>query len=302
MRRQARASYPFSFFALSALLLCSPVVQGQDLPEPLEKIRILLIIDEQAPATGLGARKDHDRLETFFQYLFANRDFPRLRKKTVSMTTLGRDEKITLAAIRSYFTKTPLEADEAFFLYISAAGVPTNEVNKEPKLRLSSGEEISHSQWLALVKEHSKSPLQTIIADLCVDCTKAQDFEFFPGELVREKGDLEPFYENLFFRHRGTMEIVSAGVGQPSCTFSSGSLMTIALTSTLSNPDINDLDGDRDGIVTWYEVFMGVRKRTLDVFLRIRSQANVPKLSEQEPSLLSVSLPFEAKKEGDSSR
>ena len=102
-------------------------------------------------------------------------------------------------------------------------------------------------------------------------------------------------FRDLFFRHRGVVDVTAAKRGQEAVGDQMiGGFFTHALVASLTTSPRAELDTRRDGIVTWDEVTAQVAKATAEAFRRSHPRGLVVKgktLPGQNPHVFAVGAP-----------
>lgn len=84
---------------------------------------------------------------------------------------------------------------------------------------------------------------------------------------------VRPLLRQLFLEHRGTVDITAAEVGQSAwATNLLGGFFAHALTEHLFSFDVKGHDANKDGFVTWAEIFEPVRENTRLSFRSFRQE------------------------------
>src|SRR4051812_28964476 len=160
MRAAARIFVAFWAFGPWFNTLPGAMAALPELPDALDKLRIVLLVDTQAENVGSGIENDLKNLEKSFDGIFKNPDYPRLQKKKVTTDVLGKNESLSAKRIETYFSGNPLEKEEGLLVYFSGHGGydPSFPIGGH-LLQLSSKEVLPRRTLRTWIDAQTNSPL-----------------------------------------------------------------------------------------------------------------------------------------------
>jgi hypothetical protein len=236
-------------FVLAGLLAAAPCLAAA--PPELKKLRVLLVL------SGAEMKNSVDIDEWRLNVLLRS-NIPRDR---LEITTLKGD-KATREAVLAHYRTLKTNAGEALLFYSSGRCSP------DPKptgavLEFARGSSLSRSE-LRKAMEAKKAGLVVILSDgrrkLCR--TKVARRMTLT---VKPPPALHKTLRCLFFQARDTVDITASAEGPAWGDDVRGGVFTRALCKVLERK-LSDLDRDRDGLVTWKEVFPVLEKETKVAF------------------------------------
>ncbi|MDR3636243.1 MAG: caspase family protein [Isosphaeraceae bacterium] len=111
-----------------------------------------------------------------------------------------------------------------------------------------------------------RARLNVILTDCCSSLVKSQPPA--PGMGAPPAvPEVSPMLRSLLLQHRGTVDLTSSSFGEPSWGRQGlGGIFTSVLTQVMGAWEIEPFDKDKDGLVSWTEVFELVRQGTQQAF------------------------------------
>jgi hypothetical protein len=251
--------------AMAAVLAMTPSpAAAQNRPEPLKRVHVLIASDTNS------------NLSAFIQ--ISRDNLVALLRSTIPSANLDlvqlEGDQLTPENIVAHYQRLETGPDECVvFFYSGHGGTDANRghyiwPNQHPLLR---------SDLLAAMKQ--KNPgLVVCLTDCCsslVDLKRPAR----PARRVRRADPpaaIQPLMLNLFFQHRGVVDITAAERGTEGWYDSEVGGMFGSAFVNLAGQPVESLDADRDGFVSWQEFFPKLRAETNAVFLREKPKWNSP--------------------------
>jgi hypothetical protein len=104
--------------------------------------------------------------------------------------------------------------------------------------------------------------LCVLLSDCCSSVVRRQPQGPAPGAPA-PRPEVSPMFRCLLLQHRGLVDVTSSSFGEASWSRpGTGGFFTAALGTALGSWGIDEFDQDKDGFVTWAEVFDQVRRET----------------------------------------
>ena len=210
-------------------------------------VHALLVIDTNDPEIGESVKQD---LNTFRQLL--DWGIPEHRR---SMTELQGDAampKGILAAIQ----KLDVKRNDALVVYYAGHGAWYDGGHY---LRMNQGKILLRKDLQSAMRKRAPR-----LAILLTDCCST----YVGGKAFVRKMIYDPTtFRDLFFRHRGFVDVTAASKGQVAVGDRiQGGYFTSALAATISTTPREKLDANGDKIVAWDEVMPLARQATVKTF------------------------------------
>jgi hypothetical protein len=252
-------------------------LRGDEAPPHLYAVGIF---DAEAEDIRPGVLKDVKTMVGFFRKIFFNKAFPRYYKRA-SLHLMGVKanspanamewERVTRTAVLTYISgmKAKVSRKDPVLIYYSGHG--GFSATGAPVLR-PVGDEITHADILTLLKA-TGTKHSMLVADVPSSLTGFEE-----GILV--EGAPKPtsqwlHLEDLFFRHSGVTQIVSAQLSQKAWTTKSyGGLFTFQFFDTLGN-DAFDSDSNNNGFHEWSEAFQSINAGVQNAFAEQTEKSEV---------------------------
>ncbi|MBY0369453.1 hypothetical protein K2X33_02130 [bacterium] len=258
------------------------------IPQSLAKIRILLVMDTAAEKIGESVKDDAENIKGLFRHIFENPKYPRFKGRAI-IDTLGEDgNKVGILELANYFRNFPLSPEEGLLIYYSGHGAFDKTVAQGHYIAMSGGNMDRYG--LRQATQYMGANLKIYITDACGSLSRLARDSIFkvpprpplqgtpatgvddpPGLIVLAREE-ERIWEDLFFRHRGVVDINAASPGEFAFgTPGPGGFFTYHFERALSAPTEKALDLDGNGFTSWSEAFTVIRDRTSDFFKKRRA-------------------------------
>jgi hypothetical protein len=267
MQATLRSRFLATLVAAAALALAPSPTAAQNRPEPLKRVRALLVIDTNTNLTEV-VKISRDRMLELLRGSIpaANLDL-----------VVFEGDQVTPENVLEHYRKLEVGPDDCLFFYFDGHGGWDRErghvIGMGQPARL-----LYRSDLLAALKAKNAG-LTVCLTDCCSNYLDAEGARRGrrPVPPVRPANALAPLVQHLFFQHRGVVDITAAEPGTYAWgNADRGSMFTCALSGLLAKTPA-DLDGDRDGFVTWDEFFKHLREQTNAVFQEVQESNNVPR-------------------------
>jgi hypothetical protein len=216
-------------------------------PEDATRVHALLIADTMDKDIGESVAVDLRQMKAAIE-----NGLPESRRSIAQMT--GAD--VTPAAILARVRSLPVAATDGLVVYYAGHGA---WADTGPYLRLHDAALLQRADLVAAMRERAPR-LAVLLTDCC--STYVGKAAFYRAAVA----DPDVF-RDLFFRHRGLVDITAAQKGQVAVGDTmQGGIFTQALTEVLTATPRETLDADRDGVVSWAEAAADLATRTKGVF------------------------------------
>lgn len=159
----------------------------------------------------------------------------------------------TAENIKKWIDTVNIDRNDVVFVYASAHG-GANRQTRELYLNFS-GVKVDRPP-IAKALKALPCRLKIFITDACSYGVTIQVPYFNP--------DLKNAYNHLFLKHRGFLDVASATEGEYAGGDNNGGWFTVSLVEVLE--DAHKYDTDRDGFVSWKEVFEATKQKTEEKF------------------------------------
>jgi hypothetical protein len=244
------------FVALLGLLIIGP---GRARAQTDGRVFALLVIDTDAHVAGL--EDDERALSAALVSGFGS-------TRLLSLNVLkGAD--VSASAIVNAIRRLPSGPNDAILFYYTGHGATFE--GRGHTLTTSRGN-LARSDLRAVV-EQRRARLGVILTDCCASLVRPRKEPPAPGAAAPQP-KVSPMLRCLVLEHRGIVDVTSSSYGQISWSRQgSGGLFTSALATALGTWEIDGFDLDKDGFVTWAEVFEQVRHETQASFQSFKDQA-----------------------------
>ena len=217
------------------------------------RVFALLVIDTDAKIAGLEL--DGERMASVLEKGLGGTAILKLR--VLSGDQVGPD------AILSYFRSVPSGPNDVLLLYYSGHGATFE--GRGHALTTSHGNLMRSTVRSAM--EARRPRLTVVLTDCCASLIKPRRMPPTPGAPAPAPPRLSPLMRCLFLRHQGTVDVTSSSFGETSWSNSDiGGFFTKALVGALGTGELAPLDSDKDGFVTWTELFDQVRSETQFIY------------------------------------
>src|SRR5262249_47218721 len=112
--------------------------------------------------------------------------------------------------------------------------------------------------------------LSVLLSDCCPSVIRRRPQGPAPGAPA-PRPEVSPMFRCLLLQHRGFVDVTSSSFGEASWSRQgTGGFFTSALATALGSWGIDEFDQDKDGFVTWAEVFEQVRRETQATFRQFK--------------------------------
>jgi hypothetical protein len=274
----------------ACLLLALAGVAGQPSasaqpPAPdLKKLRVLLVIDSDSDI-GKSVSIDQASMEG----VLAD-GIPRDRYEVSVFSGAKANPREVLA----YFRKVPKSPDEGLLFFYAGHGATRGDKHT---LTMRAGE-LARADLLAAMKQKNPNSqlepgLVVVLTDCCSTVVPAERSPSRLRDLAAATGDLDevktirPVLRCLLFQHRGVVDITAATADASMGDDEGGGYFTRSLRKQLAKKNLDGLDDDRDGFLTWKEFFPKVRDETDKVCQKyasdVRARGGRPLIEKQVP-------------------
>lgn len=157
-----------------------------------------------------------------------------------------------LAAVKAL----PVTADDSLLLYYAGHGA---WADTGPYLRMGGGKILPRADLLAALK--ARGARLTLLLTDCCSTYVGQIMLFAPGTIDPD------VYRDLFFRHRGVVDVTAAERGQVAVgDMNLGGVFTRSLTEVFTQTERATLDEDKDGQVSWPEALRALKRSAKSTF------------------------------------
>jgi hypothetical protein len=277
---------PINLAALAVMLVVpAAAVHAQKKAPPLKKLHVLLVIDSNSNL-GKSVEKDEEMMVNLFR-----NGVPKSRYDLKILK--GADA--TPDKIIDHYQHLEVGPDEGLVFYYSGHGVT---LRKQHNLVIGHNpDEGKRGRFLkrdtVIAAMRNKEPaLAILLTDCCSDeaDAKPKGTEFLGAEPPKEPTEIRPILRNLFFEHRGIVDITAATLDKSLAFKELGGMFTITLTELLGGHPEMFKPADPD-FLTWAEFFPAHRELTnmyMEQFVEAcRKNGKTPAVEKQ------VALPYQ---------
>jgi hypothetical protein len=243
----------FLLVGATLVTVLAPLWAPAQAPE-LTRLRALLVVDTRS---GLGESVEIDgrRMRSLLRT-----GIPPTR---LDLTVYDRPRQLTKEGILHHYRTLRTDASEALLFYYAGHGATDPEKGQFLALQGLHTQPLTRDE-LRQAMLQTKPGLAVILSDCCSDRfelrRKNRDVWDF------EHREINPVMHNLFFQHRGLVDITASTGNEAFGDEHQGGLFTRALGKLLrSRPE--ELDTNRDGFVDWKEFFPRLQKDTENTFV-----------------------------------
>jgi len=229
--------------------LCACGAAAADAPPvagDADRLVALLVADTKDPDIGPSVELDAAQVRRTLE-----QGVPSTRLSLSLLAGDGVTPDAVLAAVRALAVRPA----DSLLVYYAGHGA---WADAGPYLRLAGGKTLPRADLAAAMRARG-ARLSILLTDCC---------STYVGEtMLYAPPRIDPdTYRDLFFRHRGFVDVTAAQRGQVAVGDTQlGGVFTQTLTGLLTTGDRTGLDADRDGIVTWTEAVAELRRGTRQV-------------------------------------
>ncbi len=251
-----------------ALPSASPAQKPVELPEQLQRLHVLIVINDTDgnPHFNEGLRYDLSRLQETLE-----QTIPRDRFRC----TVLKGSKASGKEILAYYRQLQVRPNEAVLCFYGGHGaIPKGAKDVEKHFFKLVGGDMHRKELLAAM-EAKKAGLTVLISDCC-----SSQGTFVPPKPVYGATefrsvmlDISPLMRSLFFRAWGTVDLTASAPGEPSWGDNQGGVFTRTLCRMLRNKTVAAFDSNGDALVSWEEFFPKLRQATSKNFQQWRREA-----------------------------
>jgi hypothetical protein len=276
-----------ALLAAVALALTPSPAAAQARPEPLKRVRALLVIDTNSNLTA-AVKIDRDNLVE-------------LLRKTIPPGSLElvvfEGDKVNPDDILSYYRNLETGPDECLFFYYTGHGATEKKRGHVLTMGRSGAIRFLFRSDLLAEMRRKNPGLVVCLTDCCSNVIELKN----PRPGIRTAGStdtIHPVMLDLFFRSRGVVDITAAEYDTSAfCDNETGSFMTAALKRlVLSEPPKG-----KDGYLTWRDFFPPLRAETERIFKNWKgklSPEDAAQIKQDNQSPVAFELPGEAAGDG----
>jgi hypothetical protein len=251
-------------------------------PAPeLKKLRVLLVIDTDSDI-GKSVAIDQASMEGA---LAAGIPRDRYVLETFSGAKANPND------VLDYYRKVPKSADEGLLFFYAGHGATKGDKHT---LTMKRGD-LVRADLLAAMKQKSPKTqaepgLVVALTDCCSTVVAARGGlrEMTPATAAAEEiKTVRPVPRCLLFQHRGVVDVTAATADASMGDDDDGGYFTRSLRKLLVQKNLDGLDDDKDGFLTWKEFFPKVRDETNKVCQKYandaRARGGKPLIEKQIP-------------------
>ena len=239
-------------FTLLLLLLLSIsilIVPSTD----AQTVHALLIIMDADSRIGPAMKIDQREIEELLASV--NRVYS--LKKTVYLSSNNATRR---SAVLDWIQNVRPARDDVMFVYYGGHGTMVSHIYKETYLQLTD-RELFRSKLANTMQQANSCRLKLLITDACSSAPSPAIPMSYAVETVSKR-----HIKDLFGQHEGFLHVNAATEGEYAwCNNADGSNFTLSLIDSISDQS----DTDRDGFVTWKEVFKLAIKGTKERYDQI---------------------------------
>lgn len=270
------------FSTLALLAFAGLAVRAGDSPTELQRLRVLLVIETNCDL-GESVQSDRRNLEHMLE-----RSIPASR---LTITVLDGN-KVTRANVLDHYRNLKTGPTESLLFYYCGHGAMDAKRGRYFQLQSSKKGKIEplFRSEVKQAMEQKGAGLVVLMSDCCSSRVPA-------GKTARvsQPAIHAPAVRNLFFQHRGVVDITAAQNGTGSWGNEDGGAFTLAFCAAMNPANFKKLDGSSDGFVTWKEFFPKLQKSTEETFSRIakelRARGAIVDQTTQTPLAVSLGEP-----------
>jgi hypothetical protein len=247
---------------LAALIAASALAQGRPGSGELRRVRVLVIADTDSDL-ATSVKIDLARIRALFAV--------HVPKSRYTLDVLD-GKKVTRQNVLDYYRNLKPARDEAVVCFFAGHGAIDKRRGHYLQMRPARGPVLLRSELRAAMYA-SRPALMVLLTDCCsnhVNLT-VPDAEMPaapPKKETKPEVKLHPTLRELLFVARGVVDVTGTQAGTSAWgDDKEGGVFTRSVCRTLLRP-VRELDGNRDGQVTWKEAFAHLRTSTSTEFKR----------------------------------
>lgn len=222
-------------------------------PADAQTVHALLIIMDADPQIGQAMKIDQEKIETLLVSI--NRVYP--VKKTVYLSSQAATRR---RAVLNWIQGVQPAENDVILVYYGGHGAMVSNNYRQTFLQLTDGKLFRYELADAIQRVNS-GHLKLLITDACSSAPSPPTVMSFAVETVSKR-----HIKDLFGQHKGFLHVNAATEGEYAwCHNGRGSHFTLSLIDAISDQS----DANRDGFVTWEEVFKLARKGTKERYDRM---------------------------------
>lgn len=182
-----------------------------------------------------------------------------------------KEGPIREADVSKWLENLPSRKDDTILIYYNGHGVMQQDINNDRKdrhiltfePRTGGGDKVSRST-LSTLLERKPGRLKMLITDTCSNRVEPPElFAKIYSTSVRPRIMPSSYIKNLFLKHTGVLDITAAQPGQYAGSSTDvGGYFTFGLIQSITD----ESDTDKDGFLTWEEVFKTSQQKTDELF------------------------------------
>jgi hypothetical protein len=206
-------------------------------------LHVLMVFDTNDPTIGKSVGLDYAEMS---KMLAAG-----LPPKRYGVSILaGKD--VTPENILGHYSRLRMDRNDSLLFYYAGHGAWDT---KSHYLQMNGGKRIRRTDIRAAM-ERRGARLNILLTDCCSIYTGQAEFN--------RLGIADPYmYRDLFFRHRGTVDVTAARKGQVALGNQvNGGYFTMGLSDVFMYTPSRQIDRNRDGIVSWTEAVGAINVKT----------------------------------------
>jgi hypothetical protein len=167
-------------------------------------------------------------------------------------------DKLSPNAIVSAIRGLPIGPDDTLLVYYTGHGATVE--GRGHVLTMAHGNLLRSDLRAIMAKKRAR--LSVLLTDCCSSLVKPRKEPPVMGAPA-PVAKVSPMLRCLLLQHSGVVDLTSSSYGEASWSRpGTGGLFTAALTTAMGSGGIEEFDTDKDGFVTWTEVFEWVRHET----------------------------------------
>ena len=235
---------------LASIVVFTPTVDAQTL-------YALLLIDDGNPSNFQQHQTSQQKMENLLKGIKDTLGIAVEQSVLTTTAARGSPDYPTFANIKKWIDAVNVDRNDVVFIYSSSYG-GLNRQTRELYLGFS-GVRVERVERPPIAEAVRALPcrLKLLVTDPC-----SYGVEIFMPPT--HYGDYPNGYRHLFLEHEGFLNVTAATEGEYAGGDDSGGWFTQAFVAIMGNASLYDTD--RDGFVSWKEIFVATQKRTEKIF------------------------------------